>query len=182
MAQQMDHSESPSWSSDDEAEDLEFMHHEIKREWEYVELQKKKLLYLENMDTRLELVRCLLSGEVHPSYADLYREDFQEKIEGGTEMAEKLKRRYDRIPKVYVLKDDERIDIFVRIDKGGATGKYIQQKTRGRVNHRRNERRLPGERFGHFEFDLRFMSGRLLEDEEKIEGTSDVVFTYVPEP
>ena len=42
-------------------------------------------------------------------------------------MAEKLQRNYDRIPKVFVLKDDERIDIFVRIAKG-VTGKYIKQE------------------------------------------------------
>ena len=177
----MDHSESDR-SSDDEPVDLDFMHHEIKREWECVEHAKFKWWCLENMDTRLQLVRSLQSGELGMEYVLIYREEFQEQIEGGTKMAEELQRRYDRIPKVYVLKDDERIDIFVRIDKGGATGKYIQQKTRGQVNRRQNERRLPGERFGPLKFDLRFMSGRLLEDEEKIEGTSDAVFTYAPRP
>ena len=101
----------------DSDDDLEFMHHEIKNEWECVEHAKLKLWCLENMDTRLQLVRSLQSGELGMEYVLIYREEFQKQIEGGTEMAEKLQRRYDRIPKVYVLKDDERIDIVVRIDK-----------------------------------------------------------------
>ena len=77
MAQQMDHSESPSWSSDDEAEDLEFMHHEIKNEWDYVARYKEKLSLLLNMDPRLQLVRSLKSGELGMEYILIYREDFQ---------------------------------------------------------------------------------------------------------
>ena len=163
MAQQMDHSESPSWSSDDEAEDLEFMHHEIKNEWECVEHAKLKLSYLENMDTRLQLVRSLQSGELGMEYVLIYREEFQKQIEGGTKMAERLQRRYDRIPKVFVLKDQERIDIFVRIDKG-VTGRAIKEAA---------SRKMEGN------FDLRFMSGRLLTDDEEVKGTSHAVFTYV---
>ena len=78
-------------------------------------------------------------------------------------MAEKLQRRYDRIPKVYVLKDDERIDIFVRIDKG-VTGRAIKEAA---------ERKMEGS------CDLRFMSGRFLEDDEEVKGTAHVVLTYV---
>ena len=81
-------------------------------------------------------------------------------------MSLELQSRYDRIPKVFVLKDDERIDIFVRITKG-VTGRAIKEAA---------SRKMDGN------FDLRFMSGRVLEDEEKVEGTSHVVFTYVPSP
>ena len=82
-------------------------------------------------------------------------------------MAEKLKRRYDSIPKVFVLKDQERIDIFVRITKG-VTGRAIKEAASVRmVDPRRS-------------FDLRFMSGRLLEDDEEVKGTARVVLTYAP--
>ena len=77
-------------------------------------------------------------------------------------MAERLQRRYDRIPKVFVLKDDVRIDIWVRIAKG-VTGYFIKKQA---------SRKIEGN------FDLRFMSGRLLEDNEEVKGTSHVVFTY----
>ena len=150
--------------SSEEFYDLEFMHYEIKEEWKGVEHAKLKLSYLENMDTRLQLVRSLKSGELGMGYVLIYREEFQKQIEGGTEMAEKLQRRYDRIPKVFVLKDQDRIDIFVRIAKG-VTGRDIKEAASRKME---------------IKFDLRFMSGRLLEDEEKVEGTSHVVFTYVP--
>ena len=150
--------------SDDEADNLEFMHYEIKNEWDYVARYKEKLSLLDNMDTRLQLVRSLNSGEVPAYFAELYRDDFQQKIEGSTEMAEKLQRHYDRIPKVFVLKDQERIDIFVRITKG-VTGRAIKEAA---------SRKMEGN------FDLRFMSGRLLEDDEEVKGTSHVVFTYAP--
>ena len=149
--------------SSDEEDDLEFMLYEIKNEWDYVARYKEKLSLLDNMDTRLQLVRSLNSGEVPAYYAELYRDEFQEKIDGSTEMAEKLQRRYDRIPKVFVLKDQERIDIFVRI-ANGVTGRAIKEAA---------SRRIKGN------FDLRFMSGRLLEDDEQVKGTSHVVLTYV---
>ena len=96
----------------DETYDLGFMHHEIKNEWECVEHQKLKLSLLENMDPKLQLVRSLKSGELGMEYILIYREEFQNKIARGTAMAERLQRNYDRIPKVFVLKDQERIDIF----------------------------------------------------------------------
>ena len=111
--------------SDDEAYDLRFMHHEIKNEWDCVEHAKLKLSLLENMDTRLQLVRSLKSGEVPAYYAELYRQDFREKINGSTVMAENLQRHYDRLPKAFVLKGQERIDIFVSIDQG-VTGRAIK--------------------------------------------------------
>ena len=64
--------------SSDEFYDLEFMLYEIKNEWDYVARYKKKLSPLNNMDTRLQLVRGLISGEVPAYYAELYRKDFQE--------------------------------------------------------------------------------------------------------
>ena len=148
--------------SDDEFYDLEFMFYEIKNERHYVARYKEKLSLLKNMDPRLQLVRSLNLGEVPAYYAELYRDEFQEKIDGSTEMAEKLQRRYDRIPKVFVLKDQARIDIFVRIAKG-VTGRAIKEAA---------SRSIDGN------FDLRFMSGRLLEDSEEGKGTSHVVFTY----
>ena len=63
--------------SDDEAYDLRFMHYEIKNEWKCVEREKMKLSLLENMDTRLQLVRSLKSGELGMEYILIYREDFQ---------------------------------------------------------------------------------------------------------
>ena len=147
----------------DEEDDLEFMLYEIKEEWKCAERAKLKLSYLENMDTRLQLVRSLKSGELGMEYVRIYREEFQKQIERGTNMAEKLQRRYDRIPKVFVLKNQERIDIFVRITKG-VTGRDIKEAA---------SRRMEGN------FDLRFMSGRLLENDEEVKGTSHVVFTYV---
>ena len=79
-------------------------------------------------------------------------------------MAEKLQRHYDRIPKVFVLKDQERIAIFVRI-ANGVTGRAIKEAA---------SRKMEGN------FDLRFISGRLLEDDEEVKGTSHAVFTYAP--
>ena len=64
------------FSSDDEAYDLEFMHHEIKNEWDCVERSKLKLSLLENMDTNLQLVRSLKSGELGMEYVLIYREEF----------------------------------------------------------------------------------------------------------
>ena len=149
--------------SDDEAYDLRFMHREIQNEWECVEHEKLKLSLLDNMDPRLQFVRSLKSGELGMEYILIYREDFQEKIDGSTEMADQLQRRYDRIPKVSVLKDQERIDIFVRI-ANGVTGRAIKEAA---------SRKMEGN------FDLRFMSGRLLTDDEEAKGTSHVVLTYV---
>ena len=152
-------------SSDDESYDLGFMLQEIKEEWKYVGYHKLKLSLLENMDQSLELVRALKSGQVPPYYYDLYLTEFQEKIEGGTKMAERLQRHYDKIPKVFVLKDDERIDIFVRIAKG-VTGRAIKQAASRRMDCNFDS------------LDLRFMSGRLLEDDEEVKGTSHAVLTY----
>ena len=153
-------------SSGDESYDLEFMLYEIKNEWDYVARYKEKLSLLENMDTRLQLVRGLISGEVPTYYAELYRDDFQQKIEGPTEMAEKLQRRYARIPKVFIMNVQESIDIFVRIDQG-VTGRFIKEKARPHVESK---------------FDLCFMSGRVLADEEEVKGSSHAVFTCVPKP
>ena len=142
---------------------MEFMHREIKNEWDCVEHAKFKLYCLETMATRLQLVRSLQSGELGMEYVLIYREEFQKQISMGTEMSLKLQSRYDRIPKVFVLKDDEHIDVFVRITKGN-TGRTIKQAA---------SRKMDGN------FDLRFMSGRLLEDDEEVKGTSHAVFTYV---
>ena len=152
--------------SDDEADDLGFMHYEIKEEWKCVEHEKLKLSLLENMDTRLQLVRSLKSGELGMEYILIYREDFQQKIDGSTEMAEKLQRRYDRIPKVFVMSGQEQIDIFVRIDQG-VSGRFIKEKARPYVESK---------------FCLCFMSGRVLADEEEVKGSSHVIFTCVPKP
>ena len=151
-------------SSDSDSYALDFMNDEIQNEWSYVARYKEKLSLLKNMDPRLQLVRSLNLGEVPAYYAELYRDEFQENIDGSTEMAEKLQRRYDRIPKVFVLKDDVRIDMWVRIAKG-VTGRDIKEAA---------SRKMEGN------FDLRFMSGRLLEDDEEVKGTSHAVFTYAP--
>ena len=79
-------------------------------------------------------------------------------------MAEKLQRRYNRIPKVFLLKGQEQIDIFVRIDQG-VSGRYIKEKARLHVESK---------------FDLCFMSNRVLADEEEVKGSSHAVFTCVP--
>ena len=131
--------------SSEEFYDLEFMHYEIKEEWKGVEHAKLKLSYLENMDTRLQLVRSLKSGEVPAYYAELYRQDFREKINGSTVMAENLQRHYDRLPKAFVLKNQERIDIFVRITKG-VTGRAFKQAASWKMDDsgRNFDLRCPG--------------------------------------
>ena len=69
-------------------------------------------------------------------------------------MAEKLQCRYNRIPKVFLLKGQEQIDIFVRIDQG-VSGRFIKEKARPSVESK---------------FCLCFMSGCVLADEEEVKG------------
>ena len=153
-------------SSEEEEEfekDLQFKFHEIKRERQCLEREKFKLWCLENRDNRLELIR---SGEVDPTVIEMYHQTFQNKIEGLEFSITMLEHRYDRIPKVFIMKGQEHIDIFVRIDQG-VTGRFIKQKARPHVESK---------------FDLCFMSGRVLRDEEEVKGSTHVIFTCVPKP
>ena len=151
-------------SSEEEFEkDLQFKFHEFKRERQCIEREKFKLWCLENRDNRLELIR---SGEVDPTVIDMYRQTFQNKIEGLELSVTMLEHRYDRIPKVFVMNGQESIDIFVRIDQG-VSGRFIKEKARPYVESK---------------FCLCFMSGRVFADEEEVKGSSHVIFTCVPKP
>ena len=159
----MSSDEAMSSSDDEYDEEMYFLFHEIEHERQCLERERYKLWCLENRNPDLELVR---SGETDPTVIEVYRRTFQNKIERFAGSVTMLEHRYDRIPKVFVMNGQESIDIFVRIDRG-VTGRFIKEKARPHVESK---------------FDLCFMSGRVSEDEEKIEGTSHVVFTYVPKP
>ena len=148
-------------TDDEYDEDMYFLFHEIEHERQCLEREKLKLWCLEHRDERLGLIR---SGEEDPTVIEMYRQTFQDKIIGLEGSVDKLQRRYDRIPKVFVMSGQEQIDIFVRIDQG-VTGRFIKEKARPHVESK---------------FDLCFMSGRVLADEEEVKGSSHAVFTCVP--
>ena len=149
-------------SSDDEYDrDMKFKFAEIEHERQCLEREKYKLWCLEHRNPDLELVR---SGETDPTVIEVYRRTFQNKIERLAGSVMQLEHRYDRIPKVFVMNGQEGIDIFVRIDRG-VTGRFIKQTARSHVKSN---------------FDLCFMSGRVLADEEEVKGSSHAVFTCVP--
>ena len=149
-------------SSDDEYDrDMKFKFAEIEHERQCLEREKYKLWCLENRNPDLELVR---SGETDPTVIKVYRRTFQNKILGLEGSVEKLRRRYDRIPKAFIMSGLERIDIFVRIDQG-VSGRFIKEKARPYVESK---------------FCLCFRSGCVLADEEEVKGSSHVIFTCVP--
>ena len=74
-----------------------------------------------------------------------------------------MQRRYDRIPKVFVVKEGRSIDIHFRIDTK-VTGRQIKEQASKFLE------------VG----TLLFMSGRELTDDEEVKGTSHVVFTFAP--
>ena len=157
----MSSDEAMSSSDDEYDEDMKFKFAEIEHERQCLEREKYKLWCLENRNPDLELVR---SGETDPTVIEVYRRTFQNKIERLAGSVMQLEHRYDRIPKVFVMNGQESIDIFVRIDRG-VTGRYIKEKARLHVESK---------------FDLCFMSGRVLADEEEVKGSSHAVFTCVP--
>ena len=67
---------------------------------------------------------------------------------------------YDSIPKVYVIDGNEPIDIVCRIDHG-VTGKDIKERAFHLVDYD----------------ELRFMSGRVLSDDEYIKSCADLILS-----
>ena len=72
---------------------------------------------------------------------------------------------YDSIPKVYVIDGNKPIDIVCRIDHG-VTGKVIKECAFYSVDY--------GE--------LRFMSGRILSDDEYIKSSADLILSFYSIP
>ena len=67
---------------------------------------------------------------------------------------------YDSIPKVYVIDGNEPIDIVCRVDHG-VTGKDIKERA-----------------FHSVDYDeLRFMSGRVLSDDEYIKSSAHIILS-----
>ena len=73
------------------------------------------------------------------------------------------KEEYNDIPKVYVIDGNTPIDIVCRIDRG-VTGKDIKERASHIVSYN----------------ELRFISGRVLSDDEYIKSTADLILSSFP--
>ena len=75
----------------------------------------------------------------------------------------RLKRRYERIPKVFVVKENQPIDILCRLDKGGVAGWLIKEMASAHVDRTSK---------------LYYLSGRVLSDFEMVESKQgNAIFT-----
>ena len=72
---------------------------------------------------------------------------------------------YNSIPKVYVIDGNEPIDIVCRVDQG-VTGKDIKERASHLVDYD----------------ELRFISGRVLSDDEYIKSSADLIFSSYLNP
>ena len=79
------------------------------------------------------------------------------------EFTEVKEEEYNNIPKVYVIDGNEPIDIVCRIDSG-VTGKDIKERASHVVSYN----------------ELRFISGRVLSDDEYIKSTADLILSSFP--
>ena len=76
------------------------------------------------------------------------------------EFVQLKKQEYHDIPKVYVIDGNTPIDIVCRIDRG-VTGKDINERASHVVDYD----------------ELRFMSGRVLSDDEYIKASADIILS-----
>ena len=97
-------------------------------------------------------------------------EKFRRKIEKKEAKIRSWQGLHDLIPKVIIMNGQTRHDIFIRIDQEAQSGRCIKIKANELIGG------LEGGKFS-----LRFLSGRPLEDEERIVGTSHLVLNCVPE-